>query len=335
MQNSYNHADGTVSLVVADEKGNMLMINKQHMLQKLHDVYTFATSKTAKDSFCLTTTYSYYLDYLTKEQVTTAFNSMSNVINRMTTETLLKVLNLLSKTKSGNVRCKIHPVYMTGLKLPSYRVYDSVELSAIPLSEGIKLDRDIFYNLPDYMRELTDKYDAHRVFYIDYITPKWSKSNISILTDDCKINTCYKSVDHVQNKYIPNKELEIGHVYTDNKGRDLLYIGSMFFEYGLSTSGYTSQYCFMIIKESDFSALKKFSYFADYFKYWAEVRYKKNPEYRFHDIKMLESLNSVKLCKDKGKFFDKQYMTVNYEHETHYKNYSDYPSQTTIIEINM
>ena len=163
----------------------------------------------------------------------TEIAKMEQLVSRMTTEQLEKILMHMPHDRNGKVHCARTPLYMTGFTYFSYGAY-SIELAVLPVTVPLELT-------PDDELSVKEKVEKGKYWITFDIVRLMSKTDVAIIDRDMK----WHKLEFSRKKYLKQDEIISGHTYDDGKGTTYLYIGEVSFGTGfrcLENTGVVNDY---------------------------------------------------------------------------------------------
>ena len=154
-----------------------------------------------------------------------AFNEMSSVISSLDSNSLLKIIKCLPRWKNGNVRNAIMPLYITGVTEyngdEGWARITSLELSLMPCTKDDDIDFTKHCNFFTKRTKIKNSFEIRAT-----LDRQYNKKDIAIIDKNGKFN----KLEISRKKYLKQEDLVPGHIYTDAKDKEFLYIGNI--EYG-------------------------------------------------------------------------------------------------------
>ena len=196
-----------------DDDGNVVIFCPNHTMNRINEYearYKNLNDKELKENGIKATALEF------KKQC----DAMRDIVNHLDAEMMIKILECLPRLANKSIRSTTLPVYMTGIteyegEAGSWCRVTSVELAVEPWVVPAPLTND-----PASIWAPSTK--IKNTFMFDFCcTREYDKKDVPVINQDRTFN----QVEYKRNSYIPMDKLIRGHIYTDKKDREFLYLG--------------------------------------------------------------------------------------------------------------
>ena len=210
-----------------DDDGNVVVFCPSHTIEKINAYekeYGHLNDKELKE----------YGIKATALEFKTQCNAMRDIVNKLNTETMIKILECLPRLANKSIRSTTLPVYMTGMttyqgEQGAWCRIESIELAVEPWVVPAPLTND-----PASIFAPSTK--IKNTFMFDFCcTREYDKKDVPVINQDRTFN----KVEYKRNSYIPMEKLIRGHIYMDKKDREFLYLGTIAYGSAYDWAGYT------------------------------------------------------------------------------------------------
>lgn len=311
---------------VTNNNGDTLVFCKDKILKKIDEYDKDMTDEAIKEQI-----------NVKPEEFHNRMHKLRDFVETLKDEDVARILECLPRYKNGNIKHSAIPVYMT--KMTQYNVYSttSIELHAEPWVVPSNLD----LNDPSTcIFAKNTKID--NLFNLNFSTYSriYDKTDVPVVDGNGNFNV----VELKRNSYLKADTLIPGHIYTDAKERDFLYLGAVYsasfndcwshidvkseianFQNKKQPKTY-SHYAFIQLNDKRKKDITNSATFADWWEPIIEKLAAKNGHY---DNNYLKIADSFKVCEDNGIAFDLDKMECDIYNATATKYYNDTDGATT------
>lgn len=198
-----------------DDNGNVVVFCPSHTIEKINAYekeYGHLNDNELKE----------YGIKATALEFKTQCDAMRDIVNKLNTETMIKILECLPRLANKSIRSTTLPVYMTGMTTYQGEAgvwcrVESIELAVEPWVVPAPLTDD-----PASIFAPSTK--IKNTFMFDFCcTREYDKKDVPVINQDRTFN----QVEYKRNSYIPMEKLIRGHIYIDKKDREFLYLGTI------------------------------------------------------------------------------------------------------------